>query len=241
MSPRSILVVDDDACMRELASELLGRAGHDVRQAVDGREGLRELFRRAPDLVVLDVSMPELDGWAYAGADPRSQRGAGADADRAKRASSRRSAACAAAPTTTSASRSGARSCSRAWKRSYGERHPPPRSATRGSDGWARDRPRPANRARRHGRADTERRAEFRLLAVLAEHRGQVLAPTSCSSSSGATPRRMRASLVKLYVGYLRLKFGLRPRRGLADRDRSRLWLPLPHAPLARFRHVHAG
>ena len=64
MSERSILVVDDDPDMRALVAELLGRAGHDVRQAENGREGLRELFRRAPDLIVLDVSMPELDGWA---------------------------------------------------------------------------------------------------------------------------------------------------------------------------------
>jgi DNA-binding response OmpR family regulator len=58
-----ILVVDDDADIRRLVAELLGRAGHEVEQAADGRSGLRALHASPPDLVVLDVSMPELDGW----------------------------------------------------------------------------------------------------------------------------------------------------------------------------------
>ena len=43
--------------------ELLERAGHDVVEAGDGSEGLRVFFSSQPDLVVLDVSMPGLDGW----------------------------------------------------------------------------------------------------------------------------------------------------------------------------------
>src|SRR5207245_751870 len=39
------------------------RAGHDVVEAEDGRAGLRSLYALPPDLVLLDVSMPELDGW----------------------------------------------------------------------------------------------------------------------------------------------------------------------------------
>ncbi len=58
-----ILVVDDDQDIRNLVVELLGRAGHDVEQAADGRAGLKALHANPPDLVVLDVSMPELDGW----------------------------------------------------------------------------------------------------------------------------------------------------------------------------------
>jgi DNA-binding response OmpR family regulator len=65
MSRRTrILVVDDDAITRELLRGLLERAGHEVREAGDGRAGLRELYAAVPDLVILDVEMPELDGWA---------------------------------------------------------------------------------------------------------------------------------------------------------------------------------
>ena len=59
----SVLVVDDEADIRSLVRELLERAGHDVVEAGDGNEGLRAFFSARPDLVVLDVSMPGLDGW----------------------------------------------------------------------------------------------------------------------------------------------------------------------------------
>ncbi len=60
----SVLVVDDDADVRTLVCELLARAGYAVSEAPDGREALRLLYDERPDLIVLDVSMPELDGWA---------------------------------------------------------------------------------------------------------------------------------------------------------------------------------
>ena len=63
MSGRRILVVDDDRDIRKLVAELLRRAGHDVREAENGRAGLRALHASPPDLVLLDVSMPDLDGW----------------------------------------------------------------------------------------------------------------------------------------------------------------------------------
>jgi DNA-binding response OmpR family regulator len=59
----SVLVVDDDADIRGLVRELLQRAGHLVHEAGDGREGLRIFHVERPDLVVLDASMPDLDGW----------------------------------------------------------------------------------------------------------------------------------------------------------------------------------
>jgi DNA-binding response OmpR family regulator len=59
----SVLVVDDDADVRTLVRELLTRAGYRVSEAPDGRAALRVLYDERPDLVVLDVSMPELDGW----------------------------------------------------------------------------------------------------------------------------------------------------------------------------------
>jgi DNA-binding response OmpR family regulator len=63
MSDATVLVVDDDADMRGLVRRLLERAGYAVREAEDGRAALRELFAAAPDLVLLDVMMPGLDGW----------------------------------------------------------------------------------------------------------------------------------------------------------------------------------
>jgi DNA-binding response OmpR family regulator len=64
MSRARILVVDDDAVTREVLRGVLERAGYEVREAADGRAGLRDLYAAAPDLVILDVEMPELDGWA---------------------------------------------------------------------------------------------------------------------------------------------------------------------------------
>jgi DNA-binding response OmpR family regulator len=63
MSDRRILVVDDDPDIRGLVRELLDRRGFTVTEARDGREALRAFFSERPDLVVLDVAMPVLDGW----------------------------------------------------------------------------------------------------------------------------------------------------------------------------------
>jgi len=57
-----ILVVDDELAVRESLRRALALEGHDVGLAADGREALATIARSAPDLVVLDVLMPELDG-----------------------------------------------------------------------------------------------------------------------------------------------------------------------------------
>jgi DNA-binding response OmpR family regulator len=59
----SVLVVDDDSDIRGLVQELLHRAGYDVIEAVDGNDGLKRFYAEKPDLVILDVHMPGLDGW----------------------------------------------------------------------------------------------------------------------------------------------------------------------------------
>jgi DNA-binding response OmpR family regulator len=57
-----LLIVDDDRDLAELLGEVLAYHGHQVRFAHDGMDGLRELSRRMPDAVLLDVEMPVLDG-----------------------------------------------------------------------------------------------------------------------------------------------------------------------------------
>ncbi len=58
-----VLVVDDDEDIRVLLRELLQRAGFEVLEEANGRAALRTFHAGRPDLVVLDVAMPELSGW----------------------------------------------------------------------------------------------------------------------------------------------------------------------------------
>jgi DNA-binding response OmpR family regulator len=57
-----ILVVDDESDIRGLLRDLLERAGHEVHEATDGNDALRVFYARQPELVILDVTMPGLDG-----------------------------------------------------------------------------------------------------------------------------------------------------------------------------------
>ena len=58
-----VLVVDDEPAIRELVQTVLRYEGFDVATAGDGRSALSELDRFRPDLVVLDVMLPDLDGF----------------------------------------------------------------------------------------------------------------------------------------------------------------------------------
>ncbi len=60
----TVLVIDDDHATRELLRRTLGREGLRVETAADGVEGLRLARRLQPDVITLDVMMPELDGWS---------------------------------------------------------------------------------------------------------------------------------------------------------------------------------
>jgi two-component system sensor histidine kinase/response regulator len=74
--PGLLLVVDDDAANREVLSRRLVRQGHEVRTASSGREAMRILGDAAFDLVLLDIMMPEMDGYEVLGrikADSRLQ------------------------------------------------------------------------------------------------------------------------------------------------------------------------
>jgi DNA-binding response OmpR family regulator len=58
-----VLVVDDAEKIRAGVRRLLEQAGHAVLEAGNGRDALRVLYAEKPDVVLLDVSMPDMDGW----------------------------------------------------------------------------------------------------------------------------------------------------------------------------------
>ena len=60
--PRTVLVVDDDPHIRQLLAFAFEKAGLEVREAGDGEEAMAQVARSMPDLVVLDINMPRMDG-----------------------------------------------------------------------------------------------------------------------------------------------------------------------------------
>ena len=68
-----ILLVEDNEMNRDMLSRRLLRRGFEVAVAVDGQQGVEMASSELPDLILLDMSLPVLDGWAAAGklkADP---------------------------------------------------------------------------------------------------------------------------------------------------------------------------
>ncbi|MFA4964255.1 MAG: response regulator [Thermoleophilia bacterium] len=63
MGRRRILAVDDEADIRRLVAEALESAGYDVRTAASGDEAVRSAALYIPDLVLLDIMMPDMDGF----------------------------------------------------------------------------------------------------------------------------------------------------------------------------------
>lgn len=63
-----ILVVEDDARSRDLLVKYLGAKGHDVASAENGGRALSSLTSFGPDLILLDVNLPDIDGWGVLGA-----------------------------------------------------------------------------------------------------------------------------------------------------------------------------
>jgi len=60
---KKILVVDDEPAFVRLVDQVLTEKGYEILQATNGQEALRLLFAHKPDLVLLDVVMPEMNGW----------------------------------------------------------------------------------------------------------------------------------------------------------------------------------
>jgi len=57
-----VLVIDDDPDMRRLINRTLTNSGHQVVEAVDGRDGMRKFQAEAPRVVITDIIMPEQEG-----------------------------------------------------------------------------------------------------------------------------------------------------------------------------------
>jgi CheY-like chemotaxis protein len=58
-----ILIVEDNEMNRDMLSRRLARQGHDVLLATDGAEGIATTSSERPDIVLMDMSLPVLDGW----------------------------------------------------------------------------------------------------------------------------------------------------------------------------------
>ena len=61
--PVRVQVIDDDANLTRLLGESLESAGYEVISSSNGLEGIKQLYASRPDLVILDVMMPRMDGW----------------------------------------------------------------------------------------------------------------------------------------------------------------------------------
>ncbi len=67
-APKKILIVEDEPTQRILAKEILESAGYIVRSSDDGKHGLNMAIKTQPDLIILDLMLPSLDGYALCAA-----------------------------------------------------------------------------------------------------------------------------------------------------------------------------
>ena len=60
---KKILLVEDNEMNRDMLSRRLARRGYEVVIALDGEQGIAEATRQLPDLIIMDMSLPVMDGW----------------------------------------------------------------------------------------------------------------------------------------------------------------------------------
>jgi len=67
MAGETILVVEDNPLNMELVSDILEAHGYEVRQAINGKEAVQEVENQVPDLILMDIQLPGLDGLTVTG------------------------------------------------------------------------------------------------------------------------------------------------------------------------------
>lgn len=61
--PKTILIIEDDKFLRELIAQKLFKEEYNVSEAIDGEEGIKKIKEEKPDLVLLDLILPGIDGF----------------------------------------------------------------------------------------------------------------------------------------------------------------------------------
>jgi CheY-like chemotaxis protein len=74
---KRVLIIEDNAAIREGIAEVLELEGYAVAEAGDGREGLEKAHETAPNLIILDLMMPCMNGWEFRAAQKQSPQLAG--------------------------------------------------------------------------------------------------------------------------------------------------------------------
>jgi DNA-binding response OmpR family regulator len=201
-----VLVVDDDDDIRMLVRELLQRAGFEVLEEANGRAALRVFHASRPDLVVLDVAMPELSGWEtlerireLSDVPVLMLTAKDAEADRVRGLRSG-----ADDYVTKPFARDELLARVEALLRRAGPREEP---ASSYADGLLA-----VDFAQRtvsvHGREVTLTPLEYNLLAAFVRHPNQVLSHVQLLELAWGDSSDVSRDQVKLYVGYLRRKLG---------------------------------
>ena len=65
MARKKILIIDDEPDIRDMVSVRLMANGYDVVTASDGEEGLKQVESQKPDLIIVDITMPGIDGYTF--------------------------------------------------------------------------------------------------------------------------------------------------------------------------------
>lgn len=63
--PGKILIADDDPAVVETLKAILERSGYDVDSAANGEECIKKILLHSPDLLLLDIMMPKMDGYSF--------------------------------------------------------------------------------------------------------------------------------------------------------------------------------
>jgi len=203
-SPKTVLLIDDSQTVRAALTDRLQKSGYLVETAADGREGMRRLYETRPDVILLDVVMPELDGWKtlelirdVSNVPVIMLTTKDAELDRVR---GLRGGADDYVGKPFSASELTARI--EALLRRSGEQEPVKERFHDGTVSIDYE----AREVTVRGEKVALTPLEFRLLAALAEHAGQVLSRTQLVDLVWGQNYSSSGDPVKIYIGYLRKK-----------------------------------